>query len=217
MTQVQGCTAGADVDALVGVLPRTSKPNQLMPFMASTLPSTPMMFGPCTRTGVSARSMPTPGADIGRWKAAPATLTRLHLRPFWKIAEGTRPGPAHDHACKSAAELSKLQHLELQSSVSGAIDRVIPGAASRMRVTGTDRAPLAGTELSVSLMMPCRVSTLAFMHNIQCRACRCQRQAHLYDTVDGDSDVDVACVQHPAKPATSNGSHLDVEVCACMI
>lgn len=31
----------------------------------------------------------------------------------------------------------------------------LPGAASRMRVTGTERAPLAGTVPLASLMVPC--------------------------------------------------------------
>lgn len=74
---------------------RTSKPNQLMPLNWSTLPSMPMMLGPDSRMGVSAASAPPlPMAEPSPPNAAPPTLTRMHLRPFWKMDCGTRSRPA---------------------------------------------------------------------------------------------------------------------------
>lgn len=68
----------------------TSKPNQLRPLKSTMLPSVPMMLRPSREIGCSYDSVPAV-APAASFEALP-TLTKVHLRPFWKMDVGVSFG-----------------------------------------------------------------------------------------------------------------------------
>ncbi len=82
----------------------TSNPNQLTPFSAKTLPSTPTMLGPCTAMLVSSRESAAKGVRPAERAVACRPLrTIMHFLPFWNTCSGSSSGPAyHQNAATSS-------------------------------------------------------------------------------------------------------------------
>lgn len=90
----------------------TSKPNQLMPFKATTLLSVPIRLGPRTVMGVSLLDPAAKGVRAADSAAACRPLrTMMHLRPFWYTCSGSSCAPTRRNGrrCECRRTILALQ------------------------------------------------------------------------------------------------------------